>query len=147
MIQKPSYFRLEELVPESLFHAHKDTPDRLWWCIDARVPWTADKLRMRYCGNKGDDKMLANTWLWGGKSQERGLRLLSTKTGAALSQHKFGRALDLIPTSVTAEEIRQDIINKPDLDEFRYIRAIEVDVVWLHFDVRNWVGPVLLINP
>lgn len=140
MIQKPKYFRLEELVPQSLFFAHKDNLDRLWWCIDIRVTWTADKLRMRY------GKMSANSWLWGGQCQERGLRLLGTKTGAILSQHKFGRALDLWPTSITAKEIRQDILTHPDLDEFKFIRAIEEGTAHLHFDVRNWIGPILVVK-
>jgi len=140
MIQKPRYFKLEELVPQSLYYAHQENPDRLWWCLDARVLWTADKIRMRY------GKLLANTWLWGGSHQERGLRLLTTQTGAILSQHKFGRALDLVPLNVTAEEIRQDIFAHPKLDEYKYIRAIEASVAWLHFDVRNWIGPILIVN-
>ena len=140
MIQKPKYFRLEELIPQSLFFAHKDNLDKLWWCLDIRLLWTIDKLRMRY------GKTLMNTWLWGGQHQERGLRLLATKTGAVLSQHKFGRAGDLEFLGITAEEVRQDIFAHPTLDEFKFIRAIELNTIWLHIDFRNWIGPILTFN-
>uniref|UniRef100_A0A6M3LL07 Peptidase n=1 Tax=viral metagenome TaxID=1070528 RepID=A0A6M3LL07_9ZZZZ len=140
MIQKPIYFKLEELVPQSLFAAHKGDQDRLWWCFDPRVLWTADKLRMLY------GKMICNTWLWGGIHFERGLRLLATKTGAVLSQHKFGRALDLVPVDTTAEAIRQDILAHPGHDEFKFIKCLEINIPWLHFDVRNWIGPILTFN-
>ena len=141
MIYIPKYFRIEELVPKTLFEQYKHKQDRLWWTLDQRVLWTSDALRKRY------GKMVANTWLWGGDHQERGLRLVGTTTGASLSQHLFGRANDLVPIQITAEEIRQDIINNPEFEEFKYITCIERDVWWLHYDVRNWEGKILIVSP
>ena len=140
MIQKPRYFQLEELVPRSLFLAHKHELDKLWLIFDARVLWTLQSLRMRY------GKLVMNTWLWGGKSQERGFRVWTTSTGAPLSQHKCGRAADVVPIETTAEEIRQDILTHSERDEFRYIRCIEEGTAWLHFDTRNWIGPVWVVK-
>ena len=139
MIQKPRYFQLEEFVPKSLFEL--EDHEKLWLCMDGRVLWTGDKLRMRY------GPMIANNWHSGGPFQNRGFRAWELNLGARLSQHRYGRALDLDPEKVTAEEIRQDILKHPDLDEFRYIRCIEEGTNWLHFDVRNWIGPVLVVHP
>ena len=136
MIYKPKYFRLEELVPPDMFAT---VPAKyLWWALDWRVLWTADRLRERY------GKMIANTWLWGGDHKERGLRDPMTSTGAAWSQHKFGRALDLVPVETTAEEIREDIRAETAYPyAFKYITCIETGVPWLHFDDRNWEGGLL----
>jgi hypothetical protein len=43
----------------------------------------------------------------------------------------------MVPIKVTAEEIRQDIIAQPNGATYKYITAIELDISWLHYDVRN----------
>lgn len=139
MIYKPKYFRIEELVPPNLVNSVSH--DRLWWALDWRVLWTADRLREMY------GPMSANTYVWGGPHKERGLRDPMSKTGSLWSQHKFGRALDLVPRNTTAAQIRHDIINNPKVPEFAHITCIEMDVGWLHFDVRNWEGDVLKVYP
>lgn len=141
MIQKPRFFILEEVVPKSVFQRYGDQSDKLWGCMDARVLWTADALRKRY------GPMVANTWHNGGTHQYRGFRPFEVNLGAALSQHRYGRALDLVPSQTTAEEIRQDILKHPDWDEFKWIRCIEEGVSWLHFDCRNWIGSILVVKP
>jgi hypothetical protein len=72
--------------------------------------------------------MEMNTWHTGGSNQSRGFRPWATGVGAPFSQHKFGRASDLEPQETTAEEIRQDILSHPDLDEFKFIRCVEKGV-------------------
>lgn len=58
-----------------------------------------------------------------------------------MSQHRYGRALDLIPMRAPAETIRQAIIE--DLEMVRdddgtfLVTAMEADVSWLHIDCRN----------
>lgn len=141
MISIAKYFKLEELVPAEVITNYQGDRMNLWLLFDSRVIWTNDKLRMRY------GKMVMNTYFWGGSNQYRGFRPWNAGVGAELSQHKFGRASDLVPVSISVEEIRQDIRAHPDLDEFKYIRAVENNTNWLHYDVRNWIGPVLFINP
>lgn len=141
MIHAARHYRIEELVPKNVFEAHKHEGDRLWLIFDNRVIWTADALRKRY------GKMEVNTWLWDGPHQYRGFRPWDSTTGAVLSQHKFGRALDEVPQEVTVEEIRKDIFEHPDWDEFKFIRAVEIEIPWLHFDVRPWIGQILQIKP
>jgi hypothetical protein len=101
--------------------------------FDDRLLRTMDRLRRRY------GPMVANTWHWGGNSQERGWRHEATSTGAEFSQHKYGRAVDLVPLrqGVTAELIRQDILADPFGSTFEHITCIELEVSWLHIDVRN----------
>lgn len=50
-----------------------------------------------------------NTDLYGGKLIWRGFRDCSCEDGNALSQHRFGRAVDCTFKNVTTEEVREDI--------------------------------------
>lgn len=141
MIQKAIHFRIQELVPKFLYHRFETETEKLWLIFDPRLIWTADKIRMRH------GPMICNTWNQDGSIQYRGFRPFDLDVGAPLSQHKFGRALDLIPVNKTAEEVREDILAHPDLDEYKFIRCLETGISWLHFDVRNWIGPILLFKP
>lgn len=75
-----------------------------------------------------------------------GFRPFNGDTGSSLSQHKFGRALDLIPAKVHPDKIREDIINKK-YGFMKKIQAIEMDISWLHFDVRNNSDELLKFYP
>ena len=147
MIYQCQYFRIEELVPEYVFGIHKHEQHKLWLLFDQRVLITLDRLRRRY------GPLIANDWLWGGKNQYRGWRPWSLSIGAAFSQHKFGRGNDSMPTQVTADEIRQDIrVNSAQSTSpygtfWEFIRCIEIDIPWLHFDTRNWLGDILEVRP
>ena len=91
-------------------------------------------------------KMIVNTWLWGGANQYRGWRPFNCKEGAELSQHKFGRAIDLNPVELLASDIRIDIKAKKYSYDFRFITCIEDNVNWLHIDCRN-TDRLLIIVP
>ena len=125
-----NWFKIYELVPRDTYALYPEY--RLWWLFDRNIIITANRIRERY------GKMLANTWWWNGKHQYRGWRPWDCPVGAELSQHKFGRALDLEPVEVTAEEIREDILKDPWDDDFKLITCIELKVSWLHYDTRNW---------
>ena len=133
----PKFFQPYELVPRSTYELLKDRPWIIWQLFDNRVLYIGDRIRKRY------GKMVANTWYWGGKHQYRGWRSSGCPVGARWSQHRFGRAEDLVPVEVTAEEIRQDIKAGED---FSGITCIEDGVDWLHFDVRNYKG-LLIVTP
>ena len=145
MYYKPDHFELYELVPK---YAYQHIPhDYLWGLWDSRVLWTQEQLRLRY------GKMVCNTWKWGGICQYRGYRPPRCKQGAIYSQHRFFGAIDSIPMEVTAEEIRQDIIQAKEgfcisyADQiFQHITCIEGNVGWLHFDSRNYNG-LLVVYP
>jgi len=130
---KPKYFSLREVLPQNFYANNKPIRgEKLWLLFDPRILQTADLLRERY------GTLIANTWAWGGTHQFRGFRPFNCGIGAEFSQHKFGRALDLIPKHVSSEEIRRDIIAQPNGANYKYITAIETDISWLHIDCRNW---------
>jgi hypothetical protein len=134
VIYKPKHFRIEEFFPAAFLAAQKPKGDLVWGVMDPHVLVTCDRLRERYGPLQGND------YYRGGNFSERGYRPPGNKTNAKLSisQHLFGRAQDLWPGEVTAEEIRQEILKKPELEAFEFITCIEMGVNWLHFDVRNW---------
>jgi len=138
----PKYFKPYELVPEATYGLLKNKPWIIWQLFDPRALYVGDAIRMRY------GKMIANTWYWDKKHQYRGWRPARCKIGATYSQHRFGRALDLIPVEVTAEEIRQDIIqaDSKGTELFPHLTCIEIEIQWLHFDVRNYDG-LLIVTP
>ncbi|MBC2741600.1 MAG: peptidase M15 [Desulfosarcina sp.] len=126
------WFILQEVLPEIYFNSlYKKYGDRLWQMFDRRMIETVDNLRDIY------GKMLANTWVWGGRHRYRGWRPWECLIGAKLSQHKFGRAVDLVPVDAGVNEIRRDILADAHPYQFRFITAIESDVPWLHIDCRN----------
>ena len=131
----PKHFKPYELVPKVTFRTISERV--IWYLFDPRILYVVDHIRKRY------GKMIANTWYWGGEHQYRGWRPPRCEIGAVYSQHRFGRALDLVPTEVTVEEIRRDIKKG---ESFHFITCIEEGVSWLHVDVRNYKG-LLIIKP
>lgn len=134
------YFKIEELVPQDEFESYKDNQKILWWEFDRDILYIADRLRDDY------GPLIINDWVWGGNNHYRGFRPPNSDVGAARSQHKFGRAVDLIPKHVHPDKIREDIINHkhPYMDK---IKAIEMDISWLHIDVRNNKGQLQKFYP
>lgn len=143
----PKWFTLKELLPENFYHENKDRGDYLWTiCFDPRVLWTADRLRERY------GPMIANTWNNPKikKHEFRGYRPPNCAVGSKLSQHRYGRAIDLIPQKIGAQIIRDEIKADPNNNDFKFITCLEDDVSWFHFDTRNWdrtTHGILIIKP
>lgn len=131
----PKYFKLHEMLPYNFYMLHQRLGAYLWTiCFDWRILWTGDRLRERW------GTTICNDYSWGGNHRERGLRTPDTTTGTVLSQHKFGRALDLKFKNISAHEAREQILGDPWGNDFKYITCVEVGlaVTWLHLDVRNW---------
>lgn len=164
---RPEFFKLEELVPGSLFQAaqKKAQTQALWTLFHPDILKAADTLRQLF------GPMECNTWSYGGPIHYRGFRyfnspvlqdlvctdfcedesacetcsieLEAAKAGAFLSQHKFGRALDLMPIETSAKKI-QDFLISLNRDSYAYntedlnlITAIELNTSWLHIDCRE----------
>ena len=140
---KPDDFKLYELIPRNIYKIYNGS-EKLWYLFDNRILVMAQSLRDRY------GKMSANTWYWDGAHQYRGWRPFSLSIGAKLSQHKFGRAIDLVPTEVSVDEIRNDIKENYMNDDFRFITCIEDNTSWLHTDCRNhnkYKDGLLIVKP
>ena len=143
VVYVPEHFALYEFFPPDLKPLFDigdvHNANIVWLYMDPRVTVTADRLRKRY------GTAIMNTWGLSEKSRElygthqwRGWRPRNCPVGAELSQHKMGTAADMAFVHVSAEAIREDILNDPFNETFEYITAIEMSVSWLHFDVRPW---------
>jgi len=133
---KCQFFKIQELVSSAVYD---DRGQKAWSLLDERALKTLDKLREVF------GSVTVNDWLWGGSNEFRGFREPSCKVGAKYSQHRFGRAFDCKFRSVSADEVREYILQNPN--EFPYIASIEMNVSWLHFDVRNYGPGILKFNP
>ena len=136
----PKYFQPYELVPKETYRIleRQGKLNQVWWLFDPRILLVGDRLRKRY------GKMECNTWWWKGQHSFRGWRPPECTIGAARSQHRFGRALDLIPLEATVEEIHSEIISNGE--DFGFITCVEIGVSWLHVDCRNYQG-LLIVHP
>jgi hypothetical protein len=93
--------------------------------------------------------MTINDWAWGGTNQFRGFRSGGCNIGAALSQHRFGRGLDLIPKDTHPKKIRADIIEDQMGQSYKDVGGLEMGISWLHIDTRarNSEGEIILFYP
>lgn len=137
---KPEHFRLEELLPEAFFNDHHPKyGEILWGMFDPRALQTLDALRKRF------GPMIVNSWLWGGPREFSGYRPPDCREGATLSQHRFGRAFDVIFQDVAPAEVRKELFDADragrlhEAPHFRQIACVEdfPGMSWFHFDTRN----------
>ena len=115
-----------------------------WELLDARAIVTLDQLRDKF------GPLTVNTWHTNESHptrgfKYRGFRPWTCPEGAKFSQHKYGRAFDCSSRRVTAEEMRQYILEHHD--DFPFINCLELDVDWLHFDTRNVTQRIKLVRP
>lgn len=122
----PRHFYTQELVPA---HVYKDRGEKAIELLDERLLKTLDDMRDAY------GPIVINDWYRGGVIQWRGLRTEHSPVGTIYSQHRFGRAADLIFMDVDAESVRQEILK--DIHLFPLISSIELGTFHLHLDVRN----------
>lgn len=129
----PRFFSLEELIYPELLQEHDGAGLAFWLTLDARALITLDRLRARY------GPIIVNDWHVGGHYKHSGLRPMDCSEGAALSQHKFGRAFDCKFVRADVRDVIQEIITDPTQGTFEHITRIEdvPGMTWLHFDVGN----------
>lgn len=128
-------FILQEFVPKSVFNRFGANS---MWFIDTRIIEVAQFFRDRY-----NLPITINDWYKGGKRTLSGFRPPTSKVGASLSQHKFGRAADLKwlnQNTITIDEIREDIRKNQRLFRDIGLTAVEEGTdTWLHIDIRDAV--------
>jgi len=127
-MEKCTHFAIHELVPPNVF---KEREEKAWELLDERLLITLDRLRKRY------GPMTVNNYYWGKDREWSGLRTKDSPYYSPYSQHSFGRAADCLFKKISAAEVRKDILNNPTDPDFELIGSLELDVSWLHFDVRN----------
>lgn len=129
----PRFFEPQELFPKAKCQQYAGRLDRLWIVLDPRVIITIDRLRERW------GALRINDWNAGGTLQHRGWRPHTFTGGAALSQHRWGRATDISSWrgGVTADEMRADCIANKDHPAFEFVSRIESGLdapTWFHWD-------------
>ena len=125
---KPRYFKAFELVPPDVF---KKWGDRSFMFMDPRLLWTLDQLREDW------GPMTINDYAYGGIRTASGLRIPNTPHYRPFSQHSFGRAADCLFRDASADAVRKRILFAKRAYAHHYIRGVELEVSWLHIDVRN----------
>ena len=125
---KCEHFAIHELVPPRVY---ADRGELAWELLDERLLISLDLLRKRF------GPMTVNNYYWGKDREWSGLRTSDSPFYSPYSQHSFGRAADCLFRDKTAEEVRKEIINNPNNEDFELIGSVELGVSWLHFDVRN----------
>jgi hypothetical protein len=133
---KPKHFELYELLPEKFYNSNIHRGDNLWFIFDSRLLITLDNLREIF------GKMVINNWYWRGHRQYSGYRPPDCTVGAELSQHRFGRAADIIILEHSIDSVRNWIIKNKNKNN-GFITGIELGTSWLHIDVRNYDGLLL----
>ena len=129
MLYIPEYFDIRELVPPK---AYEDRGVKAWELLDPLLLESIDAVRKMF------GPMTINNWNTGGPRQWSGLRTPDSPYYTKYSQHSFGRAADMIPMDADVNEVRNYIILNPQ--KFPLITGIELQVAWLHIDVRNTKG-------
>lgn len=131
----PKYFQLYELMPPELYTydmmVSEEARERAFATyFDEKLLITIDVIR-EIIGLP----LICNTWFQDGNRKNCGLRTQTCSVGAAQSQHKLGKAVDLICHKMSAEDMRKKI--EENKDKLPYHIRIEKGVNWLHIDTKE----------
>lgn len=140
MSYKPKHFIVQELVDPAIYEAKGDAALAM---LDPALLESADKLRDRF------GPCTINNWHSGGQYKESGLRRPDTKTGAAKSAHKIGKALDLKFAKATPREVYDHILKNPSLyPGITELEDVACTPTWLHIGCRAHGGKgIRVIRP
>ena len=141
----PEHFKVQEMVSPSLLKeiAHRGNAWAWTTLFDRRLLITMDYLREEF------GAMEVNTWSYGGSLMYRGFRSPDCLIGGTLSQHRFGRGVDMFPLETEVGVVRRSILTNPSSPRYKYIGAIEIDIPWLHIDTRERIqdGQIMTFKP
>ena len=132
---KPKWFELYELLPPEVYTydmmVSEEARERAFATFfDVKLLETIDVIR-----DIIGLPLICNTWFIDGNRKNCGFRTQQCSVGAAQSQHKLGKAVDLVCAKMSAEEMRQKI--EANKDKLPYPIRMEKDVNWLHLDVKE----------
>lgn len=131
---KCKYFAPHELVGPNVYKKYTNKDD-IYSLFDENLLRIIDMVR-DWVGHP----LIINNWESGGKRKESGLRDPNTSTGAPKSAHKIGKAVDLICSNLTAEQLRWSV----DVNKNKLPCKIRIEKTsggkpcgWLHIDVNT----------
>lgn len=130
-IKVSTNFYLDEFIPKEIYSKYGSGSIKF---LDWRVVNLAQAFRSLI-----GKPCIINNWWHGGSYNESGFRLPWTSTGASLSQHKFGRAIDIKVVGIYNYDAIRDIVRRNFQHLKRYgLTSIEVGTrTWLHMDCRR----------
>lgn len=132
-------FDLKEFIDELTY---KRFGDQSIWFLDNRLISLAQFVHSYF-----DHMVIINNWFWGGDRQYSGFRPRYCEVGAEYSQHRFGRAMDILVKGISPEEVRAEIKKNKSLFLQAGLRAVEKDTpTWTHLDLRNSSNGLLWVN-
>lgn len=133
----PKWFQLYELLPPELYTydmmVSEEERERAFAAyFDEKLLITIDVVR-EIIGLP----LICNTWFQDGNRKNCGYRTKTCSVGVENSQHKLGKAVDLICHKMSAEDIRKKI--EENKDKLPYQIRIEVGekISWLHLDTKE----------
>ena len=137
------HFILQEFVPPEIY---KQFGDHAWQFIDPRLIVLADFVRDFF-----SKPVTINNWDSGGTLTMRGFRTPDTSVGGTLSQHKFGRAIDININDLTPVQI-YSIISESSA---KFMKAglttmenINFTTSWNHLDIRyTGMDSIKIVTP
>lgn len=134
------YFVIQEFVPPQIYNQFKENSI---WFVNPQIIKVAEFVRSYF--NK---PVTINNWHKGGTYTESGFRMPDTTTGAKLSAHKRGCAVDIKMPAVDYDEIRKTIL----LNEKQFMGAGITTIedgteTWLHVDCRYTQMDKILVVP
>lgn len=137
-------FYLKEFVPKEIYSKWGDAS---LWFIDSRIIQIAQFIRERHGKPVTINGTLnGHTYQYSGFDPPGGYRKASS-----LSQHRFGRAVDLKFSGMTVQEAYKDIIDNQDI--YLKIGLTTVENIgstpsWLHIDIRKTnMNSIKIVNP
>lgn len=137
-------FSLHEFIDKKTY---KKWGEASIWFIDPRIIQVAQFIRTRH--NK---PVTINSWTSGGQYQYSGFDPPGGyRKATSLSQHRFGRAIDVKISGMTPQELYKDIIDNQDL--YMKIGLTTVENIahtksWNHLDCRETkMDKIKIVNP
>lgn len=134
------HFHVHEVFPRELCQSYSQ--QYLRRLIDERLPAVIDAVRELV-----DESCFMNNWFWNGSIQQRGFRAANAyyinRQGQRVyfgkhSQHKFGRAADIVPKTMLIPALQQMIIEQAAFFHKLGLRRLEDPAdapTWLHLDL------------
>jgi len=117
------------------------------WFIDPRISMVAQFIRTRH-----GKPVTINNWKSGGQYQYSGFDPPGGyRKSTSLSQHRFGRAVDIKIKGMTVQELYKDIMDNQALymeNGLTTVENIKHTPTWLHCDVRETgLKKIKVVNP
>lgn len=134
----PKYFELYELLPPELYTYDMMTSEvarerAFANYFDRKLLETIDIIR----GKIIKAPLICNTWFQDGNRVASGYRSSKCPVGVAKSQHKEGKAVDLVCNKYTAEQMRQMIKDNEHLLPYPIRMEEGPNITWCHIDVKD----------